>query len=521
MKNGKSLYKSLAALLAAIVCIGPFASCMMPTEEASEKIPVSLPTYADDRELDLLAYVNPTNGDYTFNNIPMNIGTDFRTVERFKEYMDAGMNIAFARYDSSLPADVTAETWPQSDTKLFCDKAYEAGLRRILISDNYLTNFITDNSTKLIGDVFATEAELDAAIAARLEIYKDTPGFYGVILRDEPTWDYFDNYALVHRSLKRVMPEIYIYNNLHYCYSSINIYTDVEAWKEAHEGKEPTIGEAYYHYLCQFLEKTGAENLAVDIYPFKDVAEERIGNYFVNLQMLRNACSTYGAEMTFTSQSICYTNGTTLSNRIVTKNDLWLQMNAILGLGATGMQYYTYMPHPMTSTENSNFGNFLDKYGNKTSVYYDAKSINEAVKKFDHILLHYEYQGSRFYLNQTLQNAGATSYTGSSRFGIYEQAEYTALTSLTMTNDAIYSTELKDEENGLYMYMLMNPIDVLYSANSVMSYTENTFTAEFAGYDYVAEFDCGELTYVKLDNGKYTKTLSSGYGVYLVPLKIA
>ena len=513
-----SIKRGLAIIISALVSFSSLVAC--DSESTTENIPVALPNYVDDRELDLLAYVNPTNGDYTFNDIPYNTGIDLRTAERFEEYKDAGMNIAFARYDSALPADVTAETWNESDTKLFCDMAYAGGLNKILITDNYLTNFITTNETLLIGDVFKTEEELDADIAKRLAIYKDIPGFYGVILTDEPTWDKFDNYALVHKSLKRVMPEIYIYNNLHFCYNAIDRYTDVSAW-EAKHGKAPTIGEAYWDYLCQFLEKTGAENLSVDIYPFKDEAEERIFNYYVNLQQLRKACTKYGAEMTFTSQAICYTAGTKLANRVVNKSDLWLQMNAILGLGATGMQYYTYMPHPMTSTSQSNFGNFLDKEGNKTSVYYDAKSVNEAVKKFDHILLHYEYQGARFYLNSMLQNAPESSYLGNSNYGIFENSEFTALTSVTMTNDAIFSTELKDEENGLYMYMIMNPIDSLFSKDGIMAYTENTFTAEFAGYDYVAEFDCGELRYVKLNNGKYTKTLSSGYGVYLVPLKIA
>ena len=66
----------------------------------------------------------------------------------------------------------------------------------------------------------------------------------------------------------------------------------------------------------------------------------------------------------------------------------------------------------------------------------------------------------------------------------------------------------------------MNPIDALFSVDGNMSYTEMTVTADFSGYDYVAEFDCGRLTYVKLQDGKYTKSLSSGYAVYLVPLKV-
>ena len=179
MKKKTVLKRNLAILLGSLIGFTSFVACNVSTTE--EKIPVSLPNYLDDRELDLLAYVNPTNGDYTFNDIPYNTGLDLRTAERFAEYKDAGMNIAFARYDSALPANVTAETWEQSDTKLFCDMAYAGGLEKILITDNYLTNFITTNETKLIGDVFETEEELDAdeeldAIKAFLESLEASVG---------------------------------------------------------------------------------------------------------------------------------------------------------------------------------------------------------------------------------------------------------------------------------------------------------------------------------------------------------
>ena len=100
MKNKILSKRGLALLLSTFVSFTSFVACdFIPTEE---KIPVSLPNYLDDRELDLLAYVNPTNGDYTFNDIPYNTGLDLRTAERFAEYKDAGMNIAFARYDSAF-----------------------------------------------------------------------------------------------------------------------------------------------------------------------------------------------------------------------------------------------------------------------------------------------------------------------------------------------------------------------------------------------------------------------------------
>ena len=136
------------------------------------------------------------------------------------------------------------------------------------------------------------------------------------------------------------------------------------------------------------------------------------------------------------------------------------------------------------------------------------------------MLLHYDFQGAKFYLNSVIQNAPATSYIGTSALPFDNTWDHTLLKKLTINNDVLLTTELKDDVNNLYMYMIMNPIDSLYAQTGEMRYTECSFTAEFPGYDYVAEFDCGDLRYVKLNNGKYTNSLSSGYAVYLIPLKV-
>ena len=482
MKNKKWYCRIIGVLLGIVACMGTFGACTQ--KESVESIPVSLPDYDESLELDLYGYVNPTNGDYSYDGIPMNGGTDFRTVERFQEYMDAGFNIAFARYDSSLGADVTKETWAQSGTKVLCDKAYEAGIRKILITDLYFDRLVRYTGGDLIGsdeaDKYASEAEMDEDIKNRLSIYKDTPGFYGVIFLDEPRYTDFDNYALVYKSVKRVMPEIFVHNNLHFCYQSTGIYTDEAAWKEKY-GTEPTLGEAYRDYLFTFLEKTGAENLAVDIYPFTDLPEERIRNFFSNIQLLREACDTYGAEMSFVMQSIGYTQGEIVSKRAVNKNDMWLQMNTLLGFGAKTLSYYTYFPYPSHGADHTVIGTFIDWEGNKTSVYHNGKQINNAVRKFDHVLLNYEFQGAKMHLNNVIKNGSKSHYVSSDSMEFINTWEHTLLTNLTQDNDALLVTELKDEKNDLYMYMIMNAIDSLYAQSGGTNCTECTFTAEFPG----------------------------------------
>ena len=526
MRNRKWLYKAIASILCATACVGSLTSCDVGNSLSSiGGIPVALPDY-EDIEINMLGYVNPTNGDYTIDGTLLNDGTDYRTVDRFVEYKEAGLNVAFARYDSAFPFDATAEDWLDSDTKLFCDKAYAAGIDKILITDEYFNELVRYTSGKLVGDGagyrYATQEEMDADVASRLAIYKDTPGFYGIIMLDEPRWKVLENYGMVHRSIARIMPDIFIYNNLNYCHkdqSAISsLYIDLEAWK-AENGRDPTIEEAYTEYLDTFFKNTGAKNLSIDIYPFEDEAQERLSIYFSNAQILQKMCEKYGAEMSFTGQAICYVRNGTFAGRITTKNDLWLQMNTMLGFGAKSFQYYTYFPDPRITSSGTSIGSFIDRKGDKTSVYYDAKSVNEGVRKFDNVLLHYDFKGAKFYLNNVIQNGSGSAYLGTSALPFDNTHEHSLLTNVTVNNDVVLTTELKDETNDLYMYMLMNPIDSLYSETGKMHYTEITVSAEFSGYDWVAEFDCGELTYVKLNNGKYTKTLSSGYAVYLVPLK--
>ena len=67
------------------------------------------------------------------------------------------------------------------------------------------------------------------------------------------------------------------------------------------------------------------------------------------------------------------------------------------------------------------------------------------------------------------------------------------------------------------MYMVQNVIDPV---NAKRGNTDETVEVTFdSEYTYVAEFDCGKLRYVPLENGVYKKNLSAGYAVYLIPLK--
>ena len=67
------------------------------------------------------------------------------------------------------------------------------------------------------------------------------------------------------------------------------------------------------------------------------------------------------------------------------------------------------------------------------------------------------------------------------------------------------------------MYMVQNIMD---PRNSTEFNTAENVTVTFdSSYTYVAEIESGKISYVKLENGVYSKVLSAGYAVFLIPLK--
>ena len=145
------------------------------------------------------------------------------------------------------------------------------------------------------------------------------------------------------------------------------------------------------------------------------------------------------------------------------------------------------------------------------------------MQKFAPVVLNYKYQGAKMF-TAPITNFSTTPYLSSyvesvtkTTFDWDNSYEFELLKEVEQDNDIILSTELYDETNDLYMYMVQNVINPI---NSRKGNTTTTVSVKFEdGYDWVAEYDCGELRYVPLKNGVYKTTLSAGYAVYLIPLQ--
>jgi hypothetical protein len=134
-------------------------------------------------EFGLYGYSPPTDGTYRVDGEIKTTGEDYRTVERYREYKDAGFNILLMQHTSRYEG----EDWETSSAKMVMDRAIEAGLNKAIINDKRIWDLCREEDG-IIGEgkPFIDETALDTFLSECISVYKTHPAFYGIQLLDEP-----------------------------------------------------------------------------------------------------------------------------------------------------------------------------------------------------------------------------------------------------------------------------------------------------------------------------------------------
>lgn len=512
----KSIKKIVAAAFTTIFAVGAFAGCSQGDKTDNGDIP-QLPDYtAVAKDFDFFAYSGPMNGEFTVDGVKKQLGTDQRTVEGYTTFKDAGFNVAML----TGTAGYVGSDWENSECKRAWDAAIGAGIDRIILTDNRLDGLVQlkDN---LVGEGcrFETEDDLCAFVKECISTYKDYEGFYGLRIFDEPDYSYMNAMGYIYKATKKAAKELGIED----IYIHLNL---LPLGNNSHEKYDPdatSLEEAYRNYVNGYLDATGANRVSSDVYLNRGTG---LCNWFYQtVQILRECAEAHGADVTFCLQSFEQYNGTNKIYSAVGKSEMLHEMYSLIGMGIDDFAYYTYQPPESYNTKlpSPEGTNFLTAAGEKTNVYYAGQDAMAIAQSMSDVILNYEYQGAKFYLS-SMPNFDVSCYTTSymdtatnTSVSFKNDHEFTLLKNVSHDNDAVFTTELYDETNALYMYMLQNPIA---PSNGEYGRTAENIQATFdASYTYVAEFHNGYLEYVKLENGVYAKTLSAGDAVYLVPLK--
>ena len=489
-----------------------------------EKIPEG-PDYSDSSlQFDFYGYSSLIDG-WNIDGTSYDVDEDYLSVDRIKEYKDAGMTIYFpqsaAAYNGSVPFE-------NSEAKRAMDTALEAGIDKVILMDpriQGLSKPAKENAVGLIGEgkQFATEEDLDATIASYLEPYKDHEAFYGVMLGDEPFYYHTENYGQVYQSIKRVMPDCYIQYNLNPITAGTgtnsatgqrNIDIRFPVLEEGDEGYGAAIDSVdeliarYKKYIRGFMDATGASYIQYDQYPFRH-ADKTDEYYLLGLQVVSELTKEYDAEFYFVTQTYGQTDGVA-NPRMLSEADLYWLNNMLVGFGIKQISYFTYFTKADNNAEHFIDGNsFITWYGEKTSIYYNMQQIMAEEQKLAPVVLNFDYKTSKVFMKMP------TTYNSAFALKTLDLPGFTALTNVSINKEVALVTELYDDEKQNYMYMIQNIVDPVYKGSKAYQTTVVTFADQ---YKYVAVYKKGERTLMKLDKtNSLTLKQKPGEAAYVIP----
>ncbi|MBE5750315.1 MAG: hypothetical protein E7346_05560 [Clostridiales bacterium] len=547
----KALSKILALILATLLVFGCTAC---GNSSGLPKNYTKLPDYSGTTdELKWLACSGPMSGRFKIGGEWYDLGPDLRTKEGYTDYLDAGMNVVYL----SGTAAECSPTFDESECKRAMVAAAEAGAEKILIADKRIWNLAEKNNLVGEGLTYPTYDDLKNKVKGYLSDYIEMDGFYGVSIYDEPVYEFTVSLRYIYNAVYDAWAELVEEKNITkaikdyiYIYICLLPYSSTYSRYGA-PGQFTDMGEAYKHYIESYLTPTlegivdengepiqfrTPDYMMVDVYAPR--ATGLSADYFVSVKTLKDACEKYGTKPSFAITSFEMYNGNSKVYRGAYKSEMMLEIYSLLGTGYNGtIAWYTYQPAETLSSFgsfNEQF-NFVTRSGEKTNIYYYAQDMMAKAKETAKIVLNYKYQGGRFFFADmpnydtgiyVMGNSGTIKYddpdsgetvSKASALQIANDYQFALLKSATFDNDALYATELKDEKNNLYMYMLQNVCD---PAHGNVTDTFGTVKATFdSSYTHVAEIKDGRLSYVALSDGVYEEGLSAGQAVYLVPLK--
>lgn len=514
MKTRNKFYKSLALVLGLVIPFSTVLGC-------SKSEHPTLPDYSSvAKEYDFFAYTAPTEGVWDIDGEDVQVGPDQRTVEGYTTYKEAGFNVLLLTGTGGYDGETE---WKDSECKRAMTAAVEAGIDRIIITDRRINNLI-ERKDSLLGEgrQYETEEQLKEEVKSILSTYINEESFYGVNLRDEPDYTYVKSFGWVYKAIKAAAKElgkedIYIHMNL-LPYDSV--YSRFGA-----EFEYENMSDAYYGYVRKYLEYTEADRVSVDVYAFRNMGIA--GAFYTTAQVYSKLGKELGVDITFCLQSYAMK-----SNyfRKVGKSEMLFELYSLMGFGFDDFAYYTYQQTAGAPIDSS----FMNGDGTLTNIYYYGQEAMSNAQAMSDIILNYEFLGSKFYNVKVpnfdvscyysgpvgtvkILNEDGTTKNSNSSLNFDNSHEFTLLKGIEFDNDVVYVSELKDNVNDLYMYMVQNVIRPL---NAQDGRTAEKVKVDFgAEYSFVAELKDGSLTYVPLEEGVYEKTLSAGHAVYLIPLK--
>ncbi|MBQ8230104.1 MAG: hypothetical protein IJZ32_05370 [Clostridia bacterium] len=177
--------------------------------------------------------------------------------------------------------------------------------------------------------------------------------------------------------------------------------------------------------------------------------------------------------------------------------DINWNMYNILSFGAHTLKYYDYIAW---TNETS-----MIVDGEPTDIYYWVQEANEYVKKYEHVLLAFNWE-------HTYTNVGTGSRSASNEAFDLIRDKVKPITDVETVKSKydITMNEFSDKD-GTKAFMLFNYDDPYYLR-------KNKVQLSFENADGILYYRNGEPTTQVLENGKFEIELEAGEGIFAIPL---
>lgn len=470
--------KRRAVLLVACTLMVSLAACGKTEKrvETDLQVTAGTPKYADDKQIEMTAYCGPRAEGYRYWNGVLGEHPDdpkegwpgWITKKDFQDYIDCGFTYLMSEYDGRYVDDFEG-----SDLEKYMNLAEEMKIPVLAYLDK-----IVSQSSSLDYRISDETKSYFSQMVKDLSKYKMFKGF---TLRDEPTIQMAKAYAAVKDYLTELKPDVYFFTSLLPIYAQdLSVYT-----QEKTDDREA----AYEEYVSTYSDLTG--NFIYDSYPLiSDPAQGTSVDttWYQNLRIVAEDAKEKGYEPGITIQSSAFgaygAEQTSRHKRAITsKADISFQLYSALAYGFKHINYFTYWQH-WSPNETEDFYTAMIDYPKdgstkavKTDAYYAVKDANAEVKKFDHVLMNYTWEGTM---------------------------------AVTADNEAIIGC-MKDSD-GYDGYLLVNAKD---PGQNITNKVSLKFLKASKAIVYVK----GEEKTIDLSDGRCSFTLESGDGVFIIPIE--
>lgn len=333
--------------------------------------------------------------------------------------------------------------------------------------------------------------------------------FKGYVFGDEPTYENVNNFSLT----KNYLAELDINKKI---YTACFPITQEKASLAA----DTTLSQeaAYTSYMDKFYGTTGS--FTYDLYPLihnRENGNRLDSSWFTNLRVVAEHAKNNQYDAGIVVQSTSY--GTAKNYRleahpeyhrtVESKADVGFQVYTALAYGMKSINYYSYWTHWSESArgiDTSAMVNYPTESGGepvKTNAYYAVKAVNQEIKKFDHVFLTFDWQGTMAVAPEeaTMSDVLGGVLNNNSN---YQPENMTA----KATEETIIGC-MKDGD-GRDGFMIVNATEP--SAGKTSKVTIEIANATKA-YAYIK----GSKTEITLLNGVYELEVGAGEGVFVIP----